>query len=184
MGQVSPKSAVIAYFVEDTVHPCVLVKGPQDETDIYADAFVVAFGVPGGTGEGFLVAVKGEADEAAFGIKDGAAGITAGDVIVSKEIDIHRRRTWTNVAGAYAGYIIRREPPAPVRNLKQGPLPVFQIEFIGGRIVFFQYAGSRGTPRADYAVGRLQRADNAVGDAHGGIGVRILHLSVVAPHLP
>ena len=90
MGQVSPKSTVITYFVEDTVHPCVFVKGPQDETDIYADAFVVSRSVAGIARERFLVAVKSKTDEFPFCIHYRRAGIAASDVVVCQEIDRKR----------------------------------------------------------------------------------------------
>ena len=81
------KSALALDFLDDSVQTDVVPQDPEDVADVHADAFVVVGGVGDVGGEGFLVAVEGEADDFAAGVKHGGAGVTAGYIVVREEVD-------------------------------------------------------------------------------------------------
>ena len=74
-------------FLDNPVEADVVAKDPENVADVHADAFVVVGRVGDIGGEGFLVAVEGEADDFAAPIQDRGAGVSAGDVIVREEVD-------------------------------------------------------------------------------------------------
>ena len=154
-----------------TCHSGVVLERPQDVADIDAYTFVVLWREPHVAGERFLVAVEGKADELSACVQDRTTGVASCYVVVCQEIDIH---ILTLRAGA---------PLAPVALAVQQVLPVIQAEVILLGIVLFKNAVYCGLPVADDSVAGLQRADYAICHPHGGIGIRILGLSLVLTHL-
>ena len=108
---------------DDPCHAGVAVKGPEDEADVHADAFVVVRGVEHVACQGLLVAVEGQAYEFSSGVHDRTAGVSSRDVVVSEEVHIHVRSRARSAVGV-------ESPSAPVRLPVQEILAVAQSEVV------------------------------------------------------
>ena len=71
-----------SYFLYDPAHSGILVKCPEYETDIDADALVVSFCAVNITCQRFLVSVECKTDKLSTRVHYRASGITSGDVVV------------------------------------------------------------------------------------------------------
>ena len=143
----------LVYFSEQVVGLRIVPECPEHEAYVHIDASVVVFRPAHVPGERLFVAVEGESHQFSPGVEHRRAGVAAGDVVVAEEV--HRQ-----VVAIRDGFLQERSP------FRQ-EVEVVAVVLLG------EYLGGEGLPR-EHLPSAFIALDIAPGDAHRGVGVRVL----------
>ena len=139
----------------------------QNKADIYTDAALKVAVETDVATHGLPVAVEGQSDEFAASVEHGAAGVSAGDIVVADEAELH-------LAGVLVGI------SSPFALLHQRHDVVFQLVVLNFLLLcgFVQQALCIGEVVKLLAT-RSVVLDETVAQAHGEIGVAVVRVFLI-----
>ena len=139
----------------------------QNEADIHADTALQVAVEADVAAHGFPVAVEGQSDEFAASVEHGAAGVSAGDVVVADEAELH-------LSGMLVGI------SSPVALLHQGHDVVFQLVVLNFLLLcgFVQQALCIGEVVELLAACSVV-LNETVAQTHGEVGVAVVRVFLI-----